>query len=176
MNQRHTSQSVTIAGAIVLTILILVSVTFYYLFFEKPWLRYLNVPFSVLSNVNPGGPVPLHIIRCNDDSVEHVYTVAQSMERVTKVGEAREFMLLANVMVSIRPGCSEGDSVILTAPKDTRPGMWQLVGTSEISGTLKNHLVEWRSVPFEVKAVEGLKQSDVRIIERLNSTAVKNQE
>lgn len=141
-------------GALIITLVIgvIVAGNFYFLFFEKPWLRYMNIPFPALATYGkPGHAMPIHIKRCNDDSMPHVYSIASSFERVTKPGETRDAMTLQSVMVQIMPGCSEADSIVHTIPLDTPPGIWRVVGVSEVQGVLRSHLVEWYSVPFEVR-------------------------
>lgn len=151
MNENRLTISMFIAGIVITTVSLTVGVIFYYLFFEKSWLRYENVPFPALQTyTRPGSPIPIHVARCNDDSVPHVYTVARSLERVTKPNEPRDYVMLPDLSVQIMPGCSEGDTIAHVVPLKTQSGIWRIVGMSEVRGTLRSHLVEWYSVPFEV--------------------------
>lgn len=152
MTERRSQIALIVASAITLSIAVIVSIIFYYLFFEKSWLRYTNIPFPAMqSSAKPGEPMPIHVARCNDDNVPHVYTVTRSLERVTLPGETRDSIMLTDITLHMLPGCSEADSVVHIIPANTRSGKWQLVGLSEVQGVLKRHLVEWYSVPFRVE-------------------------
>lgn len=120
--------------------------------YEKPWLHYENVPFPALKTfAYPGTSMPIHVVRCNDDKISHTYTITRMLERVVNNGEDREYMQLPDVIAGIQPGCEQGDFTGHIIPIGTRAGVWRLIGISEIRGTLHNHLVEWHSVPFEVR-------------------------
>jgi hypothetical protein len=151
MNEKRITVGLIVAGVVAAIIVVLVSTIFGFLFFEKPWLRYTNIPFPALETyAYPGKVMPIHVVRCNSDSVPHIYNITRTLERVVEKGEARDYVLMADIRVQIMPGCDESDSVVHTIPLLTRPGKWRLVGLSEIQGVLVTHMVEWYSVPFTV--------------------------
>jgi hypothetical protein len=153
MNEKRITIGLIVAGVITAIIISMVGTIFGYLFFEKPWLRYTNIPFPVLETYGyPGKIMPVHVVRCNDDNVPHIYTITRTLERVVQRVEPKDYMVMPDVTVQILPGCSEADAVIHIIPVSTRPGTWRLIGVSEIRGVLVSHLVEWRSVPFTVLA------------------------
>jgi len=151
MNNKKLNVSMFLAGSLIMTVVITVSVIFYFLFFEKPWFRYENVPFPVTQSIiKPGEPIPIHVARCNDDNVSHTYTITRSLERVVLPGESRDYSQLLSLTLGINPGCSQGGFVGHVMPLDARPGKWKLIGIAEIRGTLKDRIVKWESVPFTV--------------------------
>ena len=152
MNRQPHSLSLLAAASAVAMIGILVTIIFYYLFFEKPYLSYTNVPFPALQSVvHPGEAMPIHVARCNSDNVPHVYEITRSLERVNQKGEARDYILLPDLRVQIKPGCSDADAQLHIIPAMTPSGTWRLVGLSEVHGVLVRHMVEWYSVPFRIE-------------------------
>jgi hypothetical protein len=151
MNEKRITVGLIVAGVIASIIFSLVGVIFSYLFFEKPWLRYTNIPFPALETYGyPGKVMPVHVARCNDDDVPHIYTITRTLERVVSDAEPKDYMVMPDVTVQILPGCSEADALVHVIPGSTRPGVWRLIGFSEVRGVLVSHMVEWRSVPFTV--------------------------
>ena len=151
MTSRKIQVGSYVASLVIAVVLTLVFVIFYFVFFEKPYLRYTNLPLPALkSSVHPGEVMPLHVARCNSDSVSHVYTLARTLERVTTNGNARDYILMRDLKVGIPKGCDEADSVMHVVPTETPKGTWRLIGTADVQGMLLHHTVEWYSVSFEV--------------------------
>lgn len=151
MTRRKVFCGTYVAAGVVSFLMFLVCVIFYFVFFEKPYLKYTNLPLPTLkSSVHAGEVMPIHVARCNSDSVTHVYTLARTLERVDTHGNPRDYILMRDMKASIRPGCFEEDSVMHIVPSETPKGIWRLIGTSDIQGVLVHHIVEWYSVPFEV--------------------------
>jgi hypothetical protein len=114
---------------------------------EQPYLRYLNVPFPALvRTVHPGETVNLIVARCNDDHRAHGYLVTHMLRNL----ETGAFILLPDVWVEIRPGCSTATSQLNTVPRGTPPGTYEASGRALVEGRFANHQVIWRSEPFEV--------------------------
>ena len=151
MNCRY-SRPMLIAYVITLSIAAAVSVIFYFLFFEKPYLSYTNVPFPTLhSSAMPGQVMPIHVARCNSDSISHVYEVTRTLERVaTGLNQPSDYIMMPNIRFAVKPGCSEGDTAAHIVPILTPPGRWRLVGLAEVRGVLKTHMVEFYSTAFDV--------------------------
>jgi hypothetical protein len=115
--------------------------------FEKPFLSYPNSPFPVLAKqVEQGAQIPLQIERCNADNVPHTYTTARALINLSEGYST----VLSDSIVQIKPGCSRVIGLASRVPMEIKPGKYRLIGTAEIHGFFKTHLVEWGSEEFEV--------------------------
>jgi hypothetical protein len=121
---------------------------FWFLFFEKPWLTYENIPFPpVTPVVQSGHIVPLEVERCNHSGKEQIYTITHSLQSL----DNGKFIILPDTVVSMEPGCFKQLSLINRVPDEVPSGNYKVIGMAEIRGKLKNHYVSWQSTPFVVK-------------------------
>jgi hypothetical protein len=128
-----------------------VGVIMFYLFAEKSFLTYENIPFPpVVFSARPGDIVPLSVERCNHDKISHNYTTTHALKNT----KTQEVVLLPEMMVNITPGCTSAISLINRIPPGTPPGHYIVFGTAETRGTLRTHYVDWHSQEFEVLPVE----------------------
>lgn len=117
-------------------------------YMEPPYLSYPNLPFPVVSKtVRPGDTVFIEVQRCNSSSIRRGYITGRSLVPV----DTRELQVeLVSVATTILPGCHKAISALSVVPGGTLPGRYYLDGVAEIAGTVRKHVVEWRSEPFEV--------------------------
>lgn len=120
---------------------------FYFLFLEQPYLVYRNVPFpAVAQKVRAGEVVPLRVSLCNNAPEPHQYTVSRSLHEVN----TKAVIYMAAILVPGVPGCIEAISLAHTVPKEAPPGTYQVIGQTQVEGTLRNFRVDWLSQPFQV--------------------------
>lgn len=139
-----------IAAAAGLLSLVCVGLFGYGWWFEKPALRYENLPFPVvLQQVRPGEIIPIRVRRCNDSNQEITYTVVHALHAVDS--DVRYVMLPR--LTTMGPNiCETVTSMINDVPLDARPLRYKIVGAGIIQGSLRSFIVPWYSAPFEVVA------------------------
>lgn len=119
------------------------------LYFEKPFLSYVNLPFPVrLAQVKAGEVIPLTVRRCNSSDVIRFYDVTHEIRSLSD--PSRPPRILTSERVSIAPGCTEGVSLINMVPKNSPPGRYVVTGLGIVQGTARTFAVPWYSQPFEV--------------------------
>lgn len=128
-----------------------VGTLFYITILEKPYLSYKNLPFPpVMESARQGEIMPLRVIRCNSDSDPHSYDLSNSLFNL----DTGVYTILPGFAVMISPGCTDAILRINRMPIDLPPGRYQLFGTAEIRGTVRTFIVDWHSVPFNVRAAK----------------------
>ena len=131
-------------------VLVLLGLLFHAYHVEKPWLSYPNPVFPVLQKVvEPGQPVPLHVIRCNSDSTAHVYAIGRRLFNDTHPEEKP--VILPGGYVPIDPGCTDETSHANVIPADQKDSLYHLEGLADIPGSLRSFNVPWKSEQFEVR-------------------------
>lgn len=139
------------AVSAVLCLMAMSATVFYFLFFERPFLTYSNVPFPVTQPViHPGDVVPLEVVRCNASNVTRTYTVSHTLESVP----AGRNVVLPASPVTLPPGCTTALSLANELPANVPPGQYRLFGIAEVRGVLMVHYVEWYSKTFTVTPKE----------------------
>jgi hypothetical protein len=124
-----------------------VGILFYFWFFEAPYLTFKNIPFPpVVTEAHPGDIIPLSIERCSSASKTKNYSTSHSLINV----ETNVNILLPDVRILIEPGCTSAVSLINRIPPETPPGKYIVIGTADISGTLREYHLDWRSQEFRV--------------------------
>ena len=132
-----------------LSVIFTVAAGVYFLYFEKPFLRYENIPFPPVGDkVVAGNTMPLTVRRCSTSKGMEIYTTTHSLYDV-KNGQ---YYILPAVQVAVMPGCITATSMMNIIPFNTPAGTYIVIGTAEVRGTLKNHYVDWYSQQFEVVA------------------------
>jgi hypothetical protein len=125
------------------------SVVGYFVFFEKPWLTYENLPFPIkIQPVFPGELIPIEVLRCNKSGKTQHYSIARSLENI-KTGE---FTTLPPIEVNMKAGCDAEPQMSTAhyAPLLMKDGEYRLFGTSQIQGLIVTHMVEWTSINFKI--------------------------
>ncbi len=126
----------------------IVGTLYFFLFFDKPFLSYKNLPFPpVVQHVAPGEIVALTVHRCNSKDRPQTYTTTHTLVNV----HTNQFWILPNVTVAIQPGCILGTSLVNRVPEGAPPGLYKLFGMAEVPGVFRQHHVEWYTASFFVK-------------------------
>jgi hypothetical protein len=135
-------------ACVVLSVLgIVFSTGIFFLFFDKPYLTYKNLPFPAITQVvHAGDVVILDIIRCNADKQTHVYNTTHSLVEVKK----EVYTILPDVRVKLEHGCTQGKSEVNRTPINLPAGRYKVIGTAEVPGLLRMHQVDWFSQEFDV--------------------------
>lgn len=142
------------ACGVVASMVVVVAIFMYMLFFQTPYLTYENLPFpTVIEQVAPGEVMPIQIARCNSDHVLHNYTTTRAIERVDpdKHGDP-DYIMLPPSHVNIVPGCTTSISLLNRMPEHVPPGKYRLLGVAEVETPFRTHLVKWYSQTFQVVA------------------------
>ena len=117
------------------------------LWFEKPWLRYQNLPFPpAAEKVKAGEAVVLSVERCSDAPVTETYRTTHGIQSA----KDQKAILLPDVVVSVDPGCHRDASKINVVPKGTAPGRYVAFGVALVPGLIRTFAVPWYSEEFEV--------------------------
>ncbi len=116
---------------------------------EQPPLRYLNLPFPVVSRViYPGDPIIVQVSTHSDDDEDASYT---SSRWLVNVNTGEKIFLPAGV-TSVPPGDSPSMVRSNTVfPKDGPPGTYYEAGIAAVDGRFaRNFKVAWRTQEFTV--------------------------
>lgn len=133
----------------VLMMAVVVSVMYFFMFFDVPFLTYENLPFPAnLKVVEAGRPMPLTVRRCNKSRAPRTYFTTHSLEDMDR----HVYWLLPSVQVYIGVGCATSTSLLNRIPSEVPSGTYRLVGIAEVRGVLRTHAVDWYSEPFKVIA------------------------
>jgi hypothetical protein len=126
---------------------VIIATAAYFYLFERPFLTYQNLPFSLTRPVvSPGEVVPLLVNRCNTASTIKNYNTSHTLQEV----HTRTYYVLSDQQVSLAPGCTVSTSMINVLPTAIPPGRYKLFGTAEVHGVLRTHYVDWYSEEFDV--------------------------
>jgi hypothetical protein len=126
-----------------------IAILAYGLAFEKPFLRYENLPFPAkLQQVKRGEVIPILVRRCSTASEDRFYDVTHELRSQSDPGAPTYLMKTERVL--IRPGCHESTSMVNRVPPDTPPGTYVATGLGVVDGMLRQLTVPWHSQPFEV--------------------------
>lgn len=139
------------------------AIVLYALYFERPFLRYQNLPFPVETPVEQGRTVPIIIERCNDSKDERVYMSARTLKNVDNGKEVQ----LPEATVSLKPGCQRTTSRTITIPLETPPGNYVINGEGIGQGLLKKQRVEWYTEQFQVVPMKPITKE----LQQLNQEA-----
>lgn len=136
-----------IALTMVSLMFVTVAMIFYFLFIEEPYLEYRNLPFPpTVEQVHAGEIIPLRVEHCNNSKKNKTYSTTHALQNI----RTKEILLLPDVIVRIDPGCADVVSLINKVPLEVLPGRYQIYGTAEIRGVLKDFYVDWHSQEFDV--------------------------
>lgn len=136
-------------------ILVAVSLNWYKDYSEKSWLVYKDEPFKVLSRppYKPGQTILFTVVRCNIDTIPHIYKIAHVWERTDGMT-----VLQPSADVTALVGCTTNASPFNVLPKEIAPGipfppgMWRASGISLIFGIRKTHEIAWQTEWIKVEA------------------------
>ena len=150
MNKKY----ITIGSVSAVLALLILSATAismgYILFIEKPYLRYMNLPFPVLkSPVYPGDTLPFTVSRCSDF---HERRAVISSRYLDNLGDDKEVLAIEMIAVFIPPGCVTQTVNIHRIPESTVPGNYRLIGATSVPGMIRDFHVDWYSEAFRVVA------------------------
>lgn len=131
----------------IISILSLATMIFWYLIFEKPPLNYENSPFHVIGGPFKGGDTVTYIVKkCNNNDQIISYIVTQGLKSI----DGNYILGLGSTAIISEPGCKKSISHITVLPKNLSPGTYQIIGRSEVPGTVKMHFVPWETEVFVV--------------------------
>lgn len=144
--QKYSYWHMVFAVFCLFVMLCVVGVTYFFLFFDTPYLSYKNLPFpTVVSSITPGEGMVTKVLRCNNSDTTKAYFTTRSLENIDK----RVYWILPSAQMAIDPGCvAATNSTAL--PLEVPPGTYRLFGTSEVRGILRTHYVDWYSQAFVV--------------------------
>lgn len=133
------------ATAAAVLMAVFVTMLMYLVYFEAPWLAYMNTPFPVLNSpVRSGTAVQMTVGRCSSANVTRVYALSRALVC------GKDSIILPASLVSIEPGCTSVVSAVNIVPLGAPPGRCYLHGFGEIQGVVRTNSVEWQSQPFDV--------------------------
>lgn len=119
----------------------------YFMFWEKPFLTYPQLPFVSPRIVSPGDAVNLEVLRCNSDDKVRTYIMSHTLIGL----ETQQRYVLPAQVVSTEPGCKRVVSGISVVPLGVSPGFYMIEGYSEVAGTIRTFSVHWYSEAFRVR-------------------------
>ena len=130
-----------------------ISLTTAYLWrFEEPFLSYVGPkPFHLVSpTVIAGQPILFEVQRCSSAKEMRSYTISRRMVSLTPGVKDID---LAPIPWFIDPGCDAAPSITHghVTPREAR-GRYYLRGWSEAPGTVRQHIVQWQTEPFDLVA------------------------
>jgi hypothetical protein len=138
-----------LAAAVLLLALLVLSAFLFGANLEKPYLRYGNVPFPVITGtVKPGQAVQLTVERCNDSDAPRGYLVTHQLRNV----DTGAIVVLPDAWIEAPAGCTTSVSLLNIVPIGTPPGSYEARGRAIIEGRFGMHQVLWQSQPFAVLA------------------------
>lgn len=150
-----------LALGMVAGMVMIVSLLFYFWFFETNPLVYRNIPFPpTLTQINPGGVIPLVVERCNTTNRVITYESTHSVKNVA----TGNMLVMPNVTVAIPPGCSVDMSLVNKIPIETPPGQYHILGIATVNGTLRDFKIPWSSQSFLVGPLEPIKPIETPVV------------
>lgn len=129
----------------------IVVASYFFLFFDTPYLTYKNLPFpTLMKSVSPGGVIPVSVHRCNSEDTTKVYTTTHTLQNTRTMVS----WILPDARVAIDPGCIVSVSMVNAIPREVPPGTYRLFGTAMVEGAFRTHHVDWYTEPFIVTAAK----------------------
>lgn len=131
---------------------VLLIIASYYRWFEKPYLRYINLPFPIAQPVIPAGTsVAIKVIRCSDDPNTRIYNFSRTLVSDDGAQPQLTKIVLPSGQSAVEPGCGEITDVVLISTS-VPPGRYHFEGVAEIPGTWHVFLLTRVSATFTVVA------------------------
>ena len=132
-------------------LVLFVTMLSYLVWFEDPWLKYMNGPFPVEKmQLKRGEVITIKVERCSTATVTRSYGLSRRLEcNETSTGALKTIPLPPGTK-DMAPGCYPITSRDLLVPQETPIGFCRLHSTAETQGVVRSHSVESESKLFEV--------------------------